>query len=64
MNDQALREADAQAVIDHVLTGAPLDPEVARRVNERSRLATEAVRQRVGTVDVAVNLIRATRDEE
>jgi hypothetical protein len=64
LNDAALREADAQAVMDHVISGAPLDPEIAHRVNERSRLATEEVRQRLGTVNVAVGLIRAARDDD
>jgi hypothetical protein len=56
-------EADAQAVIEHVLTGKPLDPEVARRVRERSERATEELRRTHGTLDVAVDLIRAARDE-
>ena len=33
-------EADAQAVIEHAMTGQPLDPEVYRRVRERSERAT------------------------
>jgi hypothetical protein len=57
-------DADAQAVIEHVLTGRPLDPEVARRVRERSERATEELRQRYGTRNVAVDLIREIRDEE
>jgi hypothetical protein len=64
LDDPAICEADAQAVMDYALTGKPLDPEVARRVDERSRLATEAVRRRLGTVNMAVDLIRAARDEE
>jgi hypothetical protein len=57
-------EADAQAVIEHVLTGKPLDPEVARRVRERSERATEELRRAHGTVEFAVDLIRQARDEE
>ena len=64
LDDPALYEADAQAVMDHALHGKPLDPEVARRVDERSRRATEEVRRRMGTVNVAVDLVRASRDEE
>ncbi len=64
LNDPFVREADAQAVMDHVFRGTPLDPEVARRVDERSRHATDEVRRRLGTVNLAVDLIRAARDEE
>jgi hypothetical protein len=56
-------ETDAQAVIDHVMTGKPLDPEVVRRVRERSERATEELRRKYGTLNVAVDLIREIRDE-
>ncbi len=48
----------------HVMNGATLGPEIERRVRERSRPATEAVRRGLETVNVAVDLIRETRDEE
>jgi len=63
LDDPILRESDAQTVMNHALNGVPLDPEVAARVQERSRRATEEVRRRLGTLDVAVELIRQTRDE-
>jgi hypothetical protein len=63
LDDPALREADAQAVMAHLLTGAPLDPEVERRVRQRSERGTEEVRRKFGTVEVAVELIREGRDE-
>ena len=56
--------ADAQAVIDHAMTGKPLDPEIARRVRERSERATETLRQKHGTMNIAVDLIREVRDQE
>ncbi len=56
--------ADAQAVIEHAMTGKPLDPEVARRVRERSERATEALRRKRGTLNIAVDLIREVRDQE
>lgn len=56
--------ADAQQVIEHALTGKPLDPEVARRVRERSERATAALRQQRGTVNIAVDLIREVRDQQ
>ena len=58
------QSADAQAVIDHAMTGTPLDPEVARRIQMRSEQATEALRQKHGTLNIAVDLIREARDHE
>jgi hypothetical protein len=53
--------ADADAVIEHVLTGRPLDAEIARRVEERA----EQIRQRIlhehGLVDIGVPAIRELR---
>jgi hypothetical protein len=63
LEDPILREQDAQAVQEHALEGKPLDPEIARRVRERSRLATEEIRRRLGIVNVAVELVRQSRDE-
>ncbi len=57
-------EADLAVVMDHLISGNPLDPSVVRRVRERSEQATEEIRRRFGTLDVAVELIRETRDEE
>ena len=64
LSDVALRESDARAVMEHALSGTPLDPEISRRVRERSRQATEEVRRRLGIVNVAVDLVRQSRDEE
>jgi hypothetical protein len=63
-NDDPPTSEEAQAVIAHAMTGKPLHPEIARRVRERSEPATEALRQRYGTLDIAVNLIREVRDQE
>ena len=62
-DDPAVREADAQAVMASVLSGTPLSAEVAARVRCRSERLTEEVRRKVGTVEAAVALIRAGRDE-
>jgi hypothetical protein len=56
--------ADMQAVADAVAAGRPLDPEVARRVRERSKKVQEELEQRYGVREIAVDLIRQTRDEE
>ena len=55
--------ADSQAVIAHLLHGTPLDPEVDRRVHERAAKATDELRRKYGTLDIAVDLIRQAREE-
>ena len=56
--------ADAQAVIEHALTGKLLDPAIAQRVRARSERATEELRRRFGKLDSAVALVREVRDTE
>jgi len=58
------QDADAQAVIEHAMTGKPLDPEIARRVRTRSERATDSLRRKHGTLNIAVDLIREVRDQE
>jgi hypothetical protein len=55
--------ADLEAVAAAVAAGRKPDPELARRVRERARQSTEAIRQRSGESNLAVELIRQTRDE-
>ena len=50
--------ADQRAVLDHAFKGKPLDPEVAKRVHERA----EAVRKLLPETNIAVDLIRESRD--
>ena len=54
---------DAQAVADAVAAGKPVDPDVARRVQERSRLAQAELLKRFGVREIAVDLIREIREE-
>jgi hypothetical protein len=42
--------SDTEAVLKHAFGGAPLDPEVARRVDERAARITEQVRT-YGVID-------------
>ena len=55
--------ADLEAVAAAVAAGMKLDPELARRVRERARQSTEAIHRRDGELNIAVDLIRQTRDE-
>jgi hypothetical protein len=43
--------ADTEAVLRHAFGGATLDPEVARRVDERAARITEQVRRAHGVID-------------
>jgi hypothetical protein len=56
-----LAVADAQAVLDHVVAGTSITPELAKRVRERA----EAIRQQIlathGVQDIGVELIRELR---
>jgi len=56
--------ADTRAVMEHLTTGTPLPPEIARRVRERAERITEEIRQTHGVLDIGVPAIRALRDGE
>lgn len=43
--------ADTAAVLRHAFERAPLDPEVARRVDERAARITEQIRRTHGVID-------------
>jgi hypothetical protein len=58
-----LELADSQAVLEHLIHGTFLDPEVDRRVHERAARITENLRRKHGTLDIAVELIRQVREE-
>ena len=45
------QQADEEAVMRHVFDGKPLDPEVARRVQEHGRQITEEIRRVHGVID-------------
>ena len=53
--------ADLQAITEHLTTGKPLDPEAARRIEERSRTAREEVLRTRGVQDISAQLIREAR---
>jgi hypothetical protein len=55
--------ADLDAVMERIATGKPLDSEVSHRIRERAQRITEEIRQKHGELDIAVQLIRESRDE-
>jgi hypothetical protein len=54
-------KADEEAVMQAFLAGTPVDPEVARRVQERGRLIREEIFRKHGLVDIAVPAVRELR---
>jgi hypothetical protein len=56
-------DADAKTLIEQVMAGKPVDPEVARRVHERAQQIRQEILAKHGVLDVAVELIRETREE-
>jgi hypothetical protein len=54
---------DMQIVADAVAAGRPVDPEVAKRVRERSEKVQEQLLQQYGVREIAVDLIRQGREE-
>jgi hypothetical protein len=47
------QHADTQAVLRHAFEQAPLDPDVARRVDERAAQITDRIRKTHGVIDDA-----------
>jgi hypothetical protein len=60
----AEEEADTRAVIEKLMTGKPLDPEVYRRIRERSARISQEVFEKHGLLDIGVPAIRSQRDSE
>ncbi len=54
--------ADLEAVMNHAADGTQVEPELARRVQERSRRLTEELRRNNVHIDIE-QLIRDSRDE-
>ena len=56
--------ADLNAVLEHAYAGTPVEPELARRIRERSEAVQKTLREKYGELNIAVDLIRDIRDEE
>jgi hypothetical protein len=56
-------QAELQAVIEHAMTGKPLDPDMVRRIRERSEKIQEELFQKYGILDIGVPAIRELRGE-
>jgi hypothetical protein len=54
---------DMQTVADAVAAGRPVDPEVAKRVRERSEKVQVQLLHQYGVREIAIDLIRQGREE-
>ncbi len=54
---------DMKAVAEAIASGRPVSPEVARRVRERSEKVQEQLLRQYGVRQIAVDLIRQSREE-
>ncbi|HEV3259127.1 MAG TPA: hypothetical protein VG013_19800 [Gemmataceae bacterium] len=54
--------ADLEDVARQAATGGVRDPELLRRVYERSAKARDELRQKYGVLDIGVDIIREIRD--
>jgi hypothetical protein len=61
--EQTELDADTRAVIEHAMTGNPLDPEIARRVRAEGEKVRQEIFAKHGLVDIAVPAIRELRGE-
>jgi hypothetical protein len=55
-------QADTDALLAHLMTGKPLDPEAARRIRERGDRIREEIFRNHGLQDIGVPAIRELRD--
>jgi len=56
-------DADTLAPIEKLTTSKPLDEQAYRRIRERADRLTEELRQEKGVREIAVGLVRESRDE-
>jgi hypothetical protein len=56
-------DAETNAIIEHAMTGMPLDPELVRRVREQGEALRREILEKHGLVDIAVPAIRELRGE-
>ena len=56
-------DPDTEAILERIATGKPLDSDVYRRIQERGDKITEEIRQKYGTIEIAVDLVREIRNE-
>lgn len=53
---------DGEAVTQSLITGKPVDSEIAKRIREKAQEVTERIYRENGLVDIAVPLLREIRE--
>jgi hypothetical protein len=56
-------EAYTKAILEHAMTGKPLDPAIAKWVREESEKMRQEIFRKHGLVDIAVPAVREFRGE-
>lgn len=56
--------ADLQAIVDALATGSRVDEQTYQRVRDRGEKIRNEMREKFGTRQIAVELIRDVRDEK
>ena len=54
-------DAELEVIMDHLMTGKPLDPELVRRIQERSNRLQQEILETHGVQNIAAQLIREAR---
>lgn len=54
-------QADFEAVIEHLQTGKPLDPQISNRIRERARKIRQEILDTHGVQNIGVEIIRELR---
>ena len=57
-------DPDTEALLERIVHGTPLPPDVYQRIRERGDKLRDEMRKTPGGVEIAVDLIREIRDEE
>jgi hypothetical protein len=63
MPKNVVPDADAQAVLDHVVSGTPIEPALANRVRERAEAIRRQILAEHGVQNIGVELIRELRGD-
>lgn len=61
--DSKSTDRDTQAILDQMATGRPIDPEIYLWIRAEGAKITEAIRLNHGLVEIAVDLIRESRED-
>jgi hypothetical protein len=56
-------DSDTEAILAHVVSGKPLNPELYRRIKAEGAKITASIRRKRGVQNIAVEIVRESRDE-